>query len=112
MDKIAIIWKYLKYRWRAKTAYDVHSPFLFDFIEHVLKNDRDYYIFEEIEELRNQLIHIETELNVIDYGAGSKKGSDPRRKISTIAKNIFAEAGGRVTPPAGLLNWLSGYITS
>lgn len=97
MDKIAIIWKYLKYRWRAKTAYDVHSPFLFDFIEHVLKNDRDYYIFEEIEELRNQLIHIETELNVIDYGAGSKKGSDPRRKISTIAKNTL------ITPKFGRL---------
>ncbi len=107
MDKIAIIWKYLKYRWRAKTEYDVHSPFLFDLIENVLKNDREYYIFEEIEELRNQLIHIDTELNVVDFGAGSKKGSTPRRKISTIAKNTL------ITPKFGrLLFYLAEHYNS
>ena len=107
MDKFAMIWKYLKYRWKAKTEYDVHSPFLFDFIEHVLKDTRDYYIFEEIEQLRNQLLVIDTTLEVVDFGAGSKKSRDPQRKISTIAKNTL------IAPKFGkLLFYLVEYYNS
>jgi len=97
MDKIAMIWKYVKYRWKAKTEYDVHSPFLFDLIEHVLNDTRDYYLFEAIEQLRTQLLVIDTELEVVDFGAGSKRSRAPRRKVSTIAKNTL------ITPKFGKL---------
>ncbi len=87
--------RYLRYRWKAKTEYDVHSPFLFDFIEHVLKDDRGFYIFEEIEQLRKQLLLLDSELSVVDFGAGSKKSNKPKRKISDIAKNTL------ITPKFG-----------
>ena len=97
MDRFAIIWKYIIYRFSAKTEYDIHSPFIFDLIEHVLHDKRDYYIFEEIEELRKQLLLIDTELQVEDFGAGSRKSNLPKRRISAIAKNTL------ITPKFGKL---------
>ncbi len=81
----------------ARTAYDIHSPFLFDFTQNVLNNKNDYYAFKGIELIRKELLNSNSELNILDYGAGSKKGSPPKRKISTIAKNTL------ITPKFGRL---------
>lgn len=77
---------YCSYRLKAKGAHSVHSPFVFDIVEKVLDDGREYYAFEEIEELRLDLLDDFTHIIVQDYGAGSKKLKSESRSISKIAK--------------------------
>lgn len=49
--------KYLKYYVNASNGkgHGVHSPFVFDFIQHVLNDDRIFYAYRQIENLRQLL---------------------------------------------------------
>ena len=46
---------YLKYYFKAKTKYQIHSPFVFDLVENVLEDTRYYYYFDAIEHYRKTL---------------------------------------------------------
>lgn len=87
LRNLILFWKYIKYRFTAKTRYAVHSPFLFAFIEEVLRDKGNYYAYDKIEEIRHQLLRDHKEIDVVDLGAGSKKMKQSQRKISSIAKN-------------------------
>jgi predicted O-methyltransferase YrrM len=43
--------------------------------------------FAGIEAIRTKMKNSDEEIEVLDFGAGSRKGNTPRKKISTIAKN-------------------------
>jgi predicted O-methyltransferase YrrM len=70
----------------AKTKYEVHSPFVYDFITHVLDTSKEYYSFEEIEFIRKKLLKVQKEVSYRDFGAGSKSHSGIKRKIKDIAR--------------------------
>lgn len=97
MSKPKLLWKYVKYRIRSKTNYDVHSPFLFEFINSVLNDEKNYYAFEEIEFIRQQMLTDTSVITVEDFGAGSKKNKSNIRQVSAIAKNTL------ITPKFGKL---------
>lgn len=46
---------YLQFYFQASTKYQVHSPFVFDFVENILEDDRQYYFFKTIEQYRRLL---------------------------------------------------------
>jgi predicted O-methyltransferase YrrM len=95
----------LRYYFRARTRYDIHSPFVFQLIEEVLEDDRNYYAFSEIEYLRWRLKKNTTKITITDYGAGSRVNSSSQRKISSIAKHsAISPATGRLL--FRLLNFL------
>jgi predicted O-methyltransferase YrrM len=75
----------------------VHSPFVFDFIQHVLKDDRHFYAFDEIQSLRDTLLKNKAALRVDDFGAGSHVHNGTFRRVCDIARNA-----GR-TPDIGKL---------
>ena len=79
--------KYLRYQITAsnKKGHGIHSPFVFEFITQVLNDDRQYYCYQNIEQLREQLKLNKTELTIEDYGAGSRTNATYKRKISAIA---------------------------
>jgi len=57
----------VKYLWYYTTAsngkgHGVHSPFVFDFIERVLNDDRQFYAFKQIENLRRLLLNNQQQL--------------------------------------------------
>lgn len=57
----------VKYLWYYITAsngkgHGVHSPFVFDFIERVLNDDRQFYAFKQIENLRRLLLNNQQQL--------------------------------------------------
>lgn len=63
----------------------MHSPFVYDFIVHVLKNNRRVPQ-PEIENLRRQLLRDNTILQVDDFGAGSRvAGEKTIRQIACTA---------------------------
>ncbi|WP_276503600.1 O-methyltransferase [Terrimonas pollutisoli] len=65
----------------------MHSPFVFDFIIHVLNDKTQYPACQQVEALRNQLVKDPTILEVEDFGAGSSIDKTNRRSVSSIAKN-------------------------
>ncbi len=97
MSNLQSILKYLRYRLSAFTSYDVHSPFVFHFINDVLKDDRYFTAFEEIEFIRRQLYADKSIIHVDDFGAGSKKIKSSDRSVSDIAKaNLIAPKFGQL----------------
>ncbi len=75
---------YLIYRRHAKTRHGIHSPFIYDLTERVLRSS-NRLSNPEIEAVRHTLLNDDTTLTIRDLGAGSKKKSLDQRKISEIA---------------------------
>ena len=105
MSKQHLIISYLKYLQKAKGPHGTHSPFVFSFINDVLRDKRQFYAFEEIAKLRSSLLINTNEIEVTDFGAGSLHNSTNRRKIREIAKNA-----GRTKKYGELLFRIANYF--
>lgn len=81
---------FVLYFFRAETKFDVHSPLVFDFINNVLEEDKWYYCFNDIEQLRSVLLSSEETMVVTDFGAGSQVLTSKQRKIKDIAANSLS----------------------
>lgn len=75
---------YLKYFRRAKTIYSVHSPFMFEIVNEILENKKDYYAFIDIEQAKRALSLDQQEINLHDLGAGSKVNQAKSKTVSEI----------------------------
>lgn len=86
---LQLVTRYLGYRFRALNGrgHGMHSPFVYDFIRKVLNDRHDYPAYGQVESLRKKLLADNSEVEVLDLGAGSSKVAGNRRKISSIAKN-------------------------
>jgi len=84
-----IVKKYLSYWLNAsnKNGHGVHSPFVFDFIIHVLNDRKKEPCFEAIESVRLSLKSNHDFIEVEDFGAGSSVIKSNQRKISRIANS-------------------------
>jgi predicted O-methyltransferase YrrM len=80
----------ISYLYHSRTHLYVHSPFVYGFCESVLYNNHSYYAFDQIEQLRHQLLINTTIISGPDPGAGSSR-SGPKT-IANVAR--FA-----ATPP-------------
>ena len=83
MNKLWRISQFLKYYFKAKTLYNVHSPFLFELLKKITDVDKTYYVFDYIERIRTKHLYNHNELNINDKGAGSSS-NNPKRTISSI----------------------------
>ncbi|MEZ5047164.1 MAG: class I SAM-dependent methyltransferase [Chitinophagaceae bacterium] len=81
-----LAYQYIKYFITAKTAHGVHSPFVYQFIENVLKQIPDKHVFENIFKLRKTLASQNNNITFKDMGAGSVVSKTNTRSISSIAK--------------------------
>lgn len=79
--------KYFRYYLAAQNGkgHGVHSPFVFDFIIHVLNDKKNYGPYKKIERLRKQLLANEASIEVEDFGAGSAVIPFKMRRIKDIA---------------------------
>ncbi len=79
--------RYLKYFLSAANGkgHGVHSPFVFDFITKVLNDDRQFYAYQVIENLRADLLTDSRQLVIEDMGAGSRVKKTNTRAIKDIA---------------------------
>jgi predicted O-methyltransferase YrrM len=81
--------KYFRYYVSAKNGkgHGIHSPFVFDFVIHVLNDKKKYECYKKIESLREQLLKDNAIIEVEDFGAGSAVIPSRKRKINVIAKS-------------------------
>lgn len=77
--------RFLRFYFRAKTRYHVHSPFVFEFVENVLEDDRWFYPFREIEAVRGHMLKDNRKVKITDLGAGSQVTDKNERSISSLA---------------------------
>ena len=77
--------RYLRYYINAKTVYKIHSPFLYQFINECIIDNKFYYIFNHIGSIYHALLQDQSEIKLLDYGAGSRKTD--KKTIASIAKH-------------------------
>lgn len=69
------------------TGEGIHSPYLFELVRFVLRDENAYYCFADIERRRELLLACEDVLDVTDFGsAGSPEGTLVQRRVCDIAK--------------------------
>lgn len=69
------------------TGEGIHSPFLFELVRFILRDENSYYCFADIERRRAMLSACEDILDVVDYGsAGSPQGVHVSRRVCAIAQ--------------------------
>jgi len=62
---------YVGYRMRSRNRFKVHSPFVFDLIQQVLKDNAQYPECRVIERYKNDLSKDKTIIETVDFGKGS-----------------------------------------
>ena len=75
---------FLTFLINSKNQYGVHSPFLFDYMTKGLKNQGDIKL-DKVMSLRKELVQNKLEIEVTDFGAGSKVFRTNKRRIADIA---------------------------
>jgi predicted O-methyltransferase YrrM len=87
-SKFQLAKKYLNYYLTASNGngHGIHSPFVFDFIKNVLNDKRNFYAYQQIENLHQQLLKDETIIEIEDFGAGSAISETNKRTVSEIVK--------------------------
>lgn len=77
---------FISYLLKAQGIANIHSPFVYEFMLHVLFDKSDYHAYHEIEAIRKKLHQSRQSLLVTDYGAGNIAGLPVRKKISDIVR--------------------------
>lgn len=108
-------------------GHGIHSPYLFEWVRLVLRDEHSYYAWEKIENVRERMLADNRTVEFVDYGAGigsreSENGNREsgvespktkignreardRRKVSDIAKRSLAKKK-YAQMLARLVNWL------
>lgn len=88
-NSVQLAFKYLQYYFTASNGkgHGLHSPFVFDFIIHVLNDRKTCPAYNKVEELREQLLSVNQEIEVEDFGAGSSIDKTNKRRIASIARH-------------------------
>ena len=83
--------KFIRYWLTASSGkgHRIHSPFVFDFITHVLNDKRSFYCYETIEILREELRQNDTTLTIEDFGAGSHTKQFNQRSVASVASSAL-----------------------
>ena len=89
-----LAFKYLHYYLAASNGkgHGIHSPFVFDFIKHVLNDKKVYPAYLTVENRRRELCRNRKMIDVEDHGAGSSVLASNSRRISDIASSSLKPA--------------------
>jgi len=102
---VNLLLRYLSFWFRSGNAHSVHSPFVFDLYTRVIRSAEKGAGFADIEAIRRQLLSRCDQIEVTDFGAGSRVSHSNRRRIRDIAR--YAEKDARI---GQLLYRLVGYF--
>ncbi len=88
MNRIGIIWRFLNYYLTSKTKFNIHSPFVYEFITNVLEDNTAYKEYQIAKQLYNKLCRDDNIIEVADFGAGatSYPYSSSLKRISKMAQ--------------------------
>ncbi len=73
MNKILYAVRYFKHKINASTRYKIHSQFVFDFINNILRDKTDYADYSRLWEQRNEIASSTNPVETVDFGVGAGK---------------------------------------
>lgn len=82
---------FIKYWLRQVDEHSLHPPFIFNLYNEVIKTASSNRL-EKIESLRAKLLQDQTEVDLIDFGAGSRVNNGTKRQVAEIARNSSTPA--------------------
>lgn len=85
-EQLARIGSWVEHLVKARTRHSVHSPFVYQLTNEVLRVDEDLPEFAAIEALREELLDSDQVIRVNDLGAGSRLLDEPVRRVSDMAR--------------------------
>lgn len=77
---------YSKHLVKSKSKYDIHSPFVYDFLTKAIENPLPKEYTKKLTSYRDSLLKDNNLIYVTDFGAGSRVFISNHRKISAVAK--------------------------
>ena len=77
---------YIKFLWKSKNEHAVHSPFVFSLITKCFYDRKSKPEYSILKNYRNLLLENKNQIEVTDFGAGSKVFKSNTREISKITK--------------------------
>jgi hypothetical protein len=86
MQALWRIYQFIKFYFKAKTLYNIHSPYLFQLLNKIIDVDKLYYAYKPIEEQRTAYNYDNTPLIINDQGAGSSS-SNLNHSVASISKS-------------------------
>lgn len=93
MSKFFQILSYVNHWLNAVDEHSLHSPFFFDFYNHVIKNDKhDDQDFAALEGIRQKLLANTLQVTINDLGAKSNHFKKDSRSLSRIAETSLSPA--------------------
>jgi len=96
---------YIKFLFHSTNEHGVHSPFVFDLITKCFYNKKQLNAYQKLNQYRSELLKNRKNIQVTDFGAGSRVFKSNTRAISAIAKTA-----GITTKRAKLLTRLAQYF--
>jgi predicted O-methyltransferase YrrM len=83
---LRLLLRFFRFYVKARTLYDLHSPFAFELAKRLLEDGRTFYAYSDIEQLREQLLRNPSLIQIDDFGAGSMIRSSSTRTIASICR--------------------------
>ncbi|SDR69634.1 O-methyltransferase [Christiangramia echinicola] len=78
---------YLTFLFRSQNQHGLHSPFVYDLVTKCFYDRSDYKDYKLIKNYRNDLLSNKDQIEVKDFGAGSRVFKSNLRPVFSIAKN-------------------------
>ena len=105
---------WLKHQLTARNTggHGVHSPYLFEWVRMVMSDKNTYYVWDEIEEIRQEMLKNTRELEFVDYGSGGPLPTSPSKGRSANMRRVCDIATGSLArrKEAQLLARLVGWL--
>ena len=81
--------RFFRYFFAAQNEHSLHSPFVFQLYTQIIRPKKQVQpsVFQAIESIRKRLLQDNTEIEVQDFGAGSRVNNSPKRSIQHITRN-------------------------
>jgi predicted O-methyltransferase YrrM len=80
---------YLLHHLRGKSRHGLHSPFVYRLADEVIYDFHAKKVYDEVEDIRKQLLSDNRVITVTDLGAGSHMNNNKQKRVSDIAKNAL-----------------------
>ena len=74
----------LEYLWHGRSRYLIHSPFVFAFVNEILRDQRHFYAYDAIHELRERLQKDDRTLALTELGANAHTGTKSTKRVSQL----------------------------
>lgn len=80
--------EYIKFLLKSSNQHGIHSPFVYNLVTKCFYDKAEYSDYQTIIDFKKYLKEVDLELEVTDFGAGSKKLKSASRAVSNMAKHV------------------------